>query len=156
MNSFIFQRLQVCAGNAKASGRADRYFVYHEYLKMKIWRINLWEGTLHVWRSGISFRIRRSRAQFYLFQFHLLGGCPQAQTYKVPSTIISSLELQITINCIPLLDPKVRDFAIHIYKEKNLIYQQDFVSRILPLFMLQVAGATMKFLKFYHTKTIAA
>lgn len=68
---------------------------------------------------GISFRIRSSRAQFYLFQFHLLGGCPQAQTYKVPSTIILSLELQITINCIPLLDAKVRDFAIHIYKEKN-------------------------------------
>jgi len=86
----------------------------------------------------------------------LLGGCPQAQTYKVPSTIISSLELQITINCIPLLDPKVRDFAIHIYKEKNLIYQQDFVSRILPLFRLLVAGATMKFPKFYHTNTIAA
>lgn len=104
---------------------------------------------------GISFRIRSSRPKLYLFQFHLLGG-PQAQTYKVPSTIISSLELQITMNCIPLLDPKVRDFAIHIYKEKNLIYQQDFVSRILPLFILQVAEATMKFPKFYHTKTIAA
>lgn len=35
MISFIFQRLQICAGKAEASGRADRYFVYHEYLKMK-------------------------------------------------------------------------------------------------------------------------
>ena len=164
---------------------------------------------------GISFRIRSSRAQFYLLQFYLcktsFWGLPSGPDIQGPfHDYFSSLEPQITIdwvylgvktcdifslfcqlvlgfgyclmvswlfcflcftssvsltsfytedepiNCMPFLDPKVRDFAIHIYKEKNLIYQQDFVSRILSLFILQVAGATMKIPKFYHTNTIAA